>query len=251
MRRLHAFSRERRGNLGELEPSLRERLLALDEPVARDDWADVVARSRAFRSPAVRRRGFAAAAVGAAAAACALAVAGSGLMSGHRVIEAGGPANGHARATALRADLSDFVLYSRVQDEQFVKNTDGRARGLPRHSFEAFNTRLPVMSDTGGGPLAGDEEVFRFALYSNQELDSKNGSETVTCFFEQARKAFCGASIQMRNGDDIAASGMLIRKSMKFNFAVTGGTGRYGGDEGALEEIPISHHALRLSFEFV
>jgi hypothetical protein len=38
---------ESRRSLGELEPELRDRLIALDEPVARQSWPDVVARSRA------------------------------------------------------------------------------------------------------------------------------------------------------------------------------------------------------------
>jgi len=41
---------ETRTNLGELSPDLRRRLTALDEPVARDDWQEVVRRSREYVS---------------------------------------------------------------------------------------------------------------------------------------------------------------------------------------------------------
>jgi hypothetical protein len=37
---------ERLSMLEELEPELRQRIVALDEPIARDDWGDVVRRSR-------------------------------------------------------------------------------------------------------------------------------------------------------------------------------------------------------------
>jgi hypothetical protein len=40
---------EPRTNLTELEPELRERLLALDEPVARADWHDVLRQARVAR----------------------------------------------------------------------------------------------------------------------------------------------------------------------------------------------------------
>jgi hypothetical protein len=41
------LTRDHRPFLSELEPELRDRILALDEPVARQSWADVVQRSRA------------------------------------------------------------------------------------------------------------------------------------------------------------------------------------------------------------
>jgi hypothetical protein len=46
---------ERRESLSELEPELHQRLRALDEPVARDDWQDVLRRSRAARFSGLRR----------------------------------------------------------------------------------------------------------------------------------------------------------------------------------------------------
>jgi hypothetical protein len=66
--------RERRRGLAELEPSLRERLLALDEPVTWDDWADVVRRSRSSR-PWVRHTGALAAVSGVVVALSAAAFA--------------------------------------------------------------------------------------------------------------------------------------------------------------------------------
>jgi hypothetical protein len=48
MRRLQLIRNEPRESLGELDPGLRERLLPLDEPVGREDWQDVLERSRRF-----------------------------------------------------------------------------------------------------------------------------------------------------------------------------------------------------------
>jgi hypothetical protein len=59
---------ETRRNLAELDPCLRRRVLALDEPVARDDWADVVRRWRACLPWA--RRVLAIASIMGAVAAC-------------------------------------------------------------------------------------------------------------------------------------------------------------------------------------
>ncbi len=59
---------EVRTNLAELEPELRERLVALDEPVVRDDWQDVARRARTSRSWTHRIVPLVAAATGALAA---------------------------------------------------------------------------------------------------------------------------------------------------------------------------------------
>jgi hypothetical protein len=45
----HGGADEHRRNLDELAPVLRDRILRLDEPVARSDWGAVVQRSRVLR----------------------------------------------------------------------------------------------------------------------------------------------------------------------------------------------------------
>lgn len=69
------FQIEPRTHLAELEPDLRGRLLALDEPVARDDWHDVVRRSRAARPWSRRVRPVATTAAVLATAAVGIALA--------------------------------------------------------------------------------------------------------------------------------------------------------------------------------
>jgi hypothetical protein len=88
---------EPRAHLAELEPDLRERLLALDEPVSRDDWRDVTRRSRAGR-PWSRRVG-PVAAVGAVLAAAvtgiAVAVQAGGVGGAPRALQSQLAAGGH------------------------------------------------------------------------------------------------------------------------------------------------------------
>jgi len=67
--------RDRRRSLDELEPDLRQRLIALDEPVARNDWQDVLKRSRKHRPFSIRNIAIAAAmATGALAVASGVAL---------------------------------------------------------------------------------------------------------------------------------------------------------------------------------
>jgi hypothetical protein len=93
--------RESREHLAELEPDLRERILLLDEPVAWDDWSDVVARqSRTSRRATRRRAGF-----GAAFAAAVLAVSALVSLAGVRVQLGGSDAS-----EAVEGDFSQFAL---------------------------------------------------------------------------------------------------------------------------------------------
>jgi len=76
---------ERRESLNELDPSLRTRVRALDEPVSWDEWRDVVRRSHAFRPWA--RIGVVAL-LASVVLAVTVAVTASGLRSGgsHRTV---------------------------------------------------------------------------------------------------------------------------------------------------------------------
>jgi hypothetical protein len=90
---------ERREHLSELDPELRDRVLRLDEPVAWDDWDDVIARrSSASRRTRRRRTG-----IGLAFAAAVLAATAATLVAVHLGGSGSGPA-------AERADLAAFDL---------------------------------------------------------------------------------------------------------------------------------------------
>ncbi len=93
--------------MAELEPELRDRILKLDEPVAWDDWSDVLTRSRSSMS---RFRRLGAVRVLAAAAALAVAVAIAGPAFGLRlssIIDFG--SSGSAPAPVLH-DFSELDL---------------------------------------------------------------------------------------------------------------------------------------------
>ena len=109
-----AWSHERRENLAELDPVLRDRLLRLDEPVDRSDWAAVVQRSRVFRRS--RHRSFALVASGAAVLSLSFTVSLVPLFPG-----AGHPRPGAAplRLSLHLSDGSGLVLYSVVERDGF------------------------------------------------------------------------------------------------------------------------------------
>lgn len=87
-----------RPNLAELEPELRERILAFDEPVAHDDWAEVVSRSHAYRP--VRPRSVAVALV-----AAVLVVAAGGSTVAMQLGASGSPSGQAVQPAASEFDF--------------------------------------------------------------------------------------------------------------------------------------------------
>jgi hypothetical protein len=117
--------RENRRSLDELGPGLRDRVLALDEPVSREDWAGVVRRSYGVRFSERVRTGI----VLSAALAAVVAV---GSVLGLRISIAGGSGGGHAgpALAAFRSAVADRTLsISPSKRDGFCYEWMGEARG--------------------------------------------------------------------------------------------------------------------------
>ena len=250
-----ARSRERRENLAELDSVPRNRLLSLDEPVDRSDWAAVVQRSRVFRRS--RYRSFALVASGAAVLSLAFTLSLVLLF----------PAAGHPRpgAAPLRlalhlSDGSGLVLYSGAKRAWFVDNSDGRLAGQPsgRTTPRASETAAIVRSLSGGpfhvhaalihaastarhvtdGPLPGDQALVSFQVFTTAGLETTAGSAVLTCLYGFDRTAYCDGAVDLEDGVRLTASGTLNADANHFTLVVTSGYGRDGIGRGVLTASP-------------
>jgi hypothetical protein len=245
------WSHERRENLAELDPVLRDRLLGLDEPVDRSDWAAVVERSRLPRPS--RYRSFALVATGAVVASLALAsLLVQQLPSGGRSARAAAP----LRLTVHLSDGSGLVLYSEAGRAAFLDNSDDRLGGgepSARAKSEASGTAAIVRSLSGGpfhvspaliraenaaqqvsGPLPGDEALVSLEVFTTPELQKAVGSALLTCRYAFDRNAYCDGAVELADGVRLTAAGTLDADADHLTLAITSGYGRDGIGRGAL-----------------
>lgn len=242
-----ASDRERREHLAELDPVLRDRLLGLDEPVDRSDWAAVVQRSRALRRS--RHRSFAVVAGGAVVLSLACT---SSLV----LLFAGG---GHPRSGAaplrLALRLSNgrgLVLYSGAEGARFLDNSDGRPSG--RATPRASRTAAIVRSLNGGpfhvpvslslatsaargvtdGPLPGDQALVTLRVFTTAALETAAGSAVLTCRYGFDRNADCDGAVDLADGGRLTASGRLNADADRVTLVVTSGDVRAGDGGGVL-----------------
>lgn len=240
-----SWHHERRENLAELDTTLRTRLLRLDEPVDRSDWAAVVERSRVDRLP--RFRSVASVASVAAVVSLAFVLTLVLLPSG-----AGHPRRGAASLPlALHlADGSGLVLYSVAKQTRFLDNSDGRIVGgpsgpaTPKASETAaivrslsggpFHVRAPLVRGgrtvrhVGNSPLPGDQALVSFHLFTTAGLDTTAGSAVLTCQYGVDRTAYCDGIVDLEDGMRLTASGTLNADTNHFALVVTGGSGPEG-----------------------
>ena len=245
MREQGGWGRERRENLAELDPLLRNRLLGLDEPVDRGDWAAVVGRSRGLRLS--RYCAFTVVASGAAVLSLALASALAPQFRG-----GGHPAPGAAplRLTLHLSDGSGLVLYSNGRRTRFLDNADGRLAGRYAERTTAsgsrtaeiarslsggpFPVRAALIRDAGGarqvshGPLPGDEALVSLRVFTTPELRGTVGSAILTCQYGFERNAYCDGAVDLEDGVRLTAAGTLNTDADHVTLAVTSGYGRDG-----------------------
>jgi hypothetical protein len=203
---------ESRHHLSELDPRLRLRVRRLDEPVSREDWTDVVARSHRLRFsvPRLRTAGFAAAAIAAGAV----------------VVFAFVPWNtGTARASVpsrLAIQLSDgrqLVLVGHADQTLFVDETDDRDadsqvspavwRTLTAAGPFRINTSSLRQDRGSKGLRPGDRALFSLDLYTNTRLEHAAGSSVLTCSYLGGRNALCDGTVSLADGARFSASGFL------------------------------------------
>jgi hypothetical protein len=228
--------RERRENLAELDPVVRDRLLGLDEPVDRSDWAAVVRRSRGARR--TRRRSFALLASGAAVLSAAVAVS--------LVPQFHGARQPSADAAALRLSLhlsdgSGLVLYSVPARARFLDNSDDRLASEPStrraaivHSLSGGPFHVPAaLVHVAGtarhvtdGPLPGDRALVSFRVFTNAGLKRPAGSAVLTCQYGLDGAAYCDGAVKLEHGVRLTGSGTLNADASHYTLVVTGGHGR-------------------------
>lgn len=215
---------ETRRHLGELELRLRDRIRRLDEPVSRQDWADVLARSDELHAhgPRVRAAVFAAAAVAALAAAAFTFAPWT---------------SGSARAAApsrLAIHLSDgrqLVLFGRADNAIFVNETDDRevdSRISPavwRTLAQAGPFRVVASPSTKAvgakGLHPGDRALFALDLYTSAQLKHGAGSGTLSCSYLAGRNAICEGTVALSDGSRFSASGYLDPSTSSVSLSAT------------------------------
>jgi hypothetical protein len=233
-----ASRHERRENLAELDSGLRNRLLRLDEPVDRSDWAAVVQRSRAFR--AAGYRSFALVASGVAVLSLALMVSLAPVFrdAGHPSMEAA-----PVRLALVQSDGSGFVLYAVAERARFVDNSDDRPSGGP--TAGSSKTAALVRSLSGGpfhvsaalvhaasarhvtnAPLPGDQALLSLRLYTTAGHDANAGSAVLTCRYGFDQDAYCDGVVDLEHGVQVTASGTLHAGADRFTLMVSSGFGR-------------------------
>ena len=245
MARFRMPGQERRDNLDELDPMLRDRLLALDEPVGRSDWGAVVKRSRGVRLSSRRTWALGIAAAGLAALGAAGATLGLALTNG---------GNPQSAASAVRLDVrlspgSGLVLYSHAaRQDQFVDSSDDRLRGRASVSLDRPAAAVPAaiertLTVTGpfrvdrallraagslegeaDGPLPGDRALLAFTLFTTAGLDRRAGSAVLTCQYGFEHNAFCNAAFDLADGSRLTASGVLEPGAKNLTLVATGGS---------------------------
>ncbi len=239
---------EHRRNLAELDPVLRDRILGLDEPVARSDWGVVVRRSRVLRLAS--RRSLVVALV---AASASLLAATWGLGD---ALTGAGPARSTTAPLRLALRLTDgsgVVLYSKARHAPFVDNSDGRARGRSSSDAEVtaplaaagirhmlggggpFDLEAAVVRSAvqpAGGPLPGDQALLSLNLYTTARLERGAGSAVLTCEYGMHDNAYCDAVVHLEDGSRLMASGMLNPDASHATLVVTGGVDRTGTSRG-------------------
>ena len=231
-----ARSRERRENLAELDSVLRDRLLRLDEPIDRSDWAAVVQRSRVFRLS--RRRSFALVASGAAVVSLAFTLSLMALFEG---AEHSRPGAAPLRLSLRLSDGSGLVLYSVPERARFLDNSDDRLAsgpsgrdvatvrslsGGPFHVPAALLHAASAARDVTDGPLPGDRALVSFRVFSNAGLETPAGSAVLTCQYGLDRKAYCDGAVDLEDGMRLTGSGTLSADANHYTLMVTTGHGR-------------------------
>ena len=231
---LPPWNHKQRRNVDELEPVLRERVTALDEPVARPDWQDVVRRSQRIRWRS-RKPAWTMAAASVAAGAVAL-------LAGFWIVGTGTPRGGHlpVRVSLQMSDGSHVVLYSATKQQLFVNHADDRRRGDRRdvpgrysaHGVEAtgllggpFAISKRLIRSTFASrfasptPLPGDEEFVSYDLYSGPSLRTREGSVLLSCTYGFTQRAFCEATFRLNGRERLLASGIIDPNATRLSLA--------------------------------
>jgi hypothetical protein len=163
------------------------------------------------------------------------------LLAGAAVLTTG------ATSAAAASSRKQFTLYSVATGFRYVNHKDDRARGDLKNPFNADVASLKPPKESGKGPLAGDESVWSFKLYTSAKLTKSVGSAVYRCTYNFGRVANCDAQYSLNKGA-LFATGPIDFKATQFTLAVTGGTSAYFGFRGEVAAVPVPGKAERLEF---
>jgi hypothetical protein len=224
-----------RGNLDEIDVTLRDRLLALDEPVDRADWEAVVRRSSGLR----RSGRYSTVLVGGCALVLSLAFAVSVLP----LVRHGGKpgtASGPLRLSLQLSDGRGLVLYSVADHAGFFDNSDDRVADVSRQQDAAvvqrlnsgpFHVPVDVAHATRSsqhaftGPLPGDRALVSLRVFTNAGLETPAGSAVLVCEYGLDGTAYCDGAFDLQDGLRLTGSGTLDADVRHYTLVVTVGDG--------------------------
>jgi hypothetical protein len=157
--------------------------------------------------------------------------ASAAVVVGALVLAAGAGAH-PARATVTRAQT--FTFYSDVKNERYINNVDDLSRGEGHNPFGNVSSVKPPTNEKVSGPLAGDEAMFAFGLYTDAAHKNSAGNVIFVCWYNFNRDGLCDAAFQLKDGS-LIGKGAFNFSSTTFALAIAGGTSKYRGMVGAVQ----------------
>ena len=135
-------------------------------------------------------------------------------------------------STKATTGVQRFTFYSSVKNERYINNVDDLSRGEGHNPFGNVSSVKPPTNEKTSGPLAGDEAMYAFDLFTNSDLKTKAGSVIFVCWYNFNRNALCDAAFQL-SGGTLIGKGAFNFSNQQFSLALIGGTSKYrstGGD---------------------
>jgi hypothetical protein len=144
---------------------------------------------------------------------------------------AAGAASSAARAAA---GVQRFTYYSSIKNERYINNVDDLSRGEGHNPFGNVSSVKPPTNEKVSGPLAGDESMFAFNLFTDPNLKTSAGSVIFVCWYNFNRNGLCDAAFQLKGGT-LIGKGALNFSDEDFTLALIGGTSKYRSMGGAVQ----------------
>jgi hypothetical protein len=130
--------------------------------------------------------------------------------------------------------VQTFTFYTDVKNERFINNVDDLSRGEGHNPFGNVSSVKPPTNEKVAGPLAGDEAMYAFNLYTDANHTKNVGSVIFVCWYNFNRNALCDAAFQL-SGGTLIGKGAFNFSNSAFTLAIVGGTSKYKGMSGAVD----------------
>jgi len=159
-------------------------------------------------------------------------------------------ASSGAQAAGGKARMTLFAVATRAQ---FMNHADDRMRGMSTNPFNVNTKALVIVTqgkEKGNGPFPGDDILYSFNLYKDNEHKQRAGRAMFTCYFNFVKHAICDSYFELKDGV-LLASGSVVFNAKRFTLGVSGGTSRYLGASGQVAAMPAANNAQRLAVVLV